>query len=130
MTNPDALQTTIGHSLAFFRSQKNYRYNGIFLEPVDPNLFPSYCRFCQTPMDLFNMKKKWDAGKYNVDDEGAAFWADVRLIVDNCQAYNSRPVGGEGWSEATAKTLHSKARRLTKYCSSLRSPPSPLTPRS
>lgn len=88
-----ALQLTMEASLAFFKSQKNYRYNGIFMVPVDPNIFPMYSNFVHTSMDLTTMQKKMDNREYDVGDEGAKFWQEVRMIVDNCQAYNSRPLG-------------------------------------
>jgi hypothetical protein len=99
-------------SLAFFQSQKNYRYNGIFLEPVDPNIFPLYSQFVTTPMDLGTMKKKLDSLEYDLNDEGASFWSDIRLIVDNCQSYNSRP---EGVDRLTQKDFNYVNRVITGF---------------
>jgi hypothetical protein len=104
---PTPLQANMTASLAYFQSKKNYRYNGIFLEPVDPNIFPLYSQFVTTPMDLGTMKKKLDSLEYDLGDEGKAFWSDIHLIVDNCQAYNSRPGGVDRLTKKDFKYVNS-----------------------
>ena len=60
---------------------------GPFLEPVDPNVAPGYLDVIKHPMDLKTVGKilkdgGFDSGKHN-------FAATVRLIWDNCCAYNA-----------------------------------------
>lgn len=68
-------------------SKKNYAFAWPFLQPVDPVAMGlhDYNRIIKKPMDLGTVKTKLDRGEYK---NGAAFAADVRLMLNNCFTYN------------------------------------------
>src|SRR5690606_35536316 len=59
-----------------------------FNNPVDPIQWniPDYFEIIQCPMDLGTIKKRLDVEHYNSVD---AFGGDLRLVFENCIAYNS-----------------------------------------
>ncbi|KAI8929393.1 hypothetical protein BC831DRAFT_444255, partial [Entophlyctis helioformis] len=62
-------------------------YNLPFLVPVDPIALgiPHYPTIVKHPMDLSTMRRKLDNGVY---DTAAEFEADMRLMFNNCYAFN------------------------------------------
>ncbi|KAJ1720646.1 hypothetical protein LPJ53_004754, partial [Coemansia erecta] len=60
-----------------------------FLRPVDVALdgCPTYYDVIKRPMDLGTIKRQLDSRRYYVDDP-KAFERDVRLMLDNCYAFN------------------------------------------
>ena len=59
-----------------------------FLTPVDWNslTLPSYPSIIKKPMDLSTVAKKLENDKYKRVEK---FFADLYLIWDNCQTFNS-----------------------------------------
>jgi len=77
-----ALKTDL---LAALRRMEEQQYAWPFREPVDPAEVPDYLTVIKEPMDLSTMDKRVRADYYRTKD---MFFADVRLIVENCKTYN------------------------------------------
>ncbi|WVQ77717.1 hypothetical protein IAR50_007407 [Cryptococcus sp. DSM 104548] len=61
-----------------------------FRQPVDPvrDMAPDYATVIKHPMDLSTIRAKLDNGMYSNRQE---FVEDVRLMINNCMAYNVSP---------------------------------------
>jgi hypothetical protein len=57
----------------------------IFLNPVDPEEFPDYDDFIDTPMDIGTVRKRLAIKKYQAPEQ---FARDMRKIWNNCKIYN------------------------------------------
>jgi Bromodomain len=59
-----------------------------FLFPVELDDAPNYMDYVTHPMDLSTIEKHHKSGKYDGEGGTALFVSDMRLIWDNCVAYN------------------------------------------
>ncbi|KND03610.1 uncharacterized protein SPPG_01085 [Spizellomyces punctatus DAOM BR117] len=69
----------------FFETIRSWDKDGIFAEPVTPELAPDYHLFITNPMDFSTMMQKLENHEYK--DVGS-FETDVELIWQNCMTYN------------------------------------------
>ncbi|TPX70705.1 hypothetical protein SpCBS45565_g01562 [Spizellomyces sp. 'palustris'] len=69
----------------FFETIRSWDKDGLFAEPVTPELAPDYYVFITNPMDFSTMMQKLENHEYkNV----GSFETDVELIWQNCMTYN------------------------------------------
>lgn len=75
--------------LSLLERLKSYEYAYPFLQPVDPvgDGVPDYWEVIKEPMDLSTIEKKLMECKYAKEE---LFHADVRKIISNSYAYNSK----------------------------------------
>ncbi|KAJ3174070.1 hypothetical protein HDU88_000037 [Geranomyces variabilis] len=79
---------------------QHFEQAGIFLQPVDPVMFPNYHVKIRKPMDLSTMERRARAGEYATLRE---FENDFRLMIANCFAYNPKTSFGHNCGLYTEK---------------------------
>ena len=80
---PQEVWQPIRRCLAVLDRLCNDPMAGIFLEPVDTDVYPDYLDLIEFPMDLATVRKKLMATKNYMGPEG--FARDVRKIWNNCK---------------------------------------------
>ncbi|KAJ3159722.1 hypothetical protein HDU86_001372 [Geranomyces michiganensis] len=79
---------------------QHFEHANIFLQPVDPAMFPDYRTKIRKPMDLATMERRARSGEYATLRE---FESDFRLMIANCFAYNPKTSFGHNCGLATEK---------------------------
>lgn len=84
---PALVKEQLRYCATVLKGLKRHPQSAPFQVPVDPVALniPDYFNVVKTPMDLSTISKKLEAGEYT-DAEG--FVADVKLMLNNCFAYN------------------------------------------
>ncbi|KAI8589053.1 hypothetical protein BDZ88DRAFT_396405 [Geranomyces variabilis] len=86
--------------LGIISKLQHFEQAGIFLQPVDPVMFPNYRVKIRKPMDLSTMERRARAGEYAALRE---FESDFRLMIANCFAYNPKTSFGHNCGLYTEK---------------------------
>ncbi|KAJ1922238.1 hypothetical protein H4219_000100 [Mycoemilia scoparia] len=84
---PESIAKFCSSIIKEFKKKSNSHIVYPFLQPVDwvAMNIPDYPQIVKQPMDISTLKRKLDSGEY---DNPGAFEADVRLMFNNCYAYN------------------------------------------
>ena len=91
----------------------------IFLEPVDPNVYPDYYRKIKQPIDLSATQAKLDEGKYSNYKQ---FDSDIELMFANCFKFNAKKTVGHALGLSTEK-LYQSLRKMKFGSSAPKSTP-------
>jgi hypothetical protein len=90
---------------------RHYADAAIFLEPVDPTVYPTYYKKIRQPIDLQAMQNKNDNEGYQ---SLADFEADMNLMFRNCYTFNAKKTVGYELGASSERFFKKEWKLLTK----------------
>lgn len=91
---------------------QNHAASWPFLQPVNKDEVPDYYEFIKEPMDLSTIEIKLENNRYKKIED---FIYDLRLVFNNCRAYNGENTSYYKYANRLEKFFNSKMKELPEY---------------